>query len=141
MAPQADCKCPQSSASHYMSKILMSCWHCNLHFVSVQLLVSPFHPREVYQILKRSFPFLRHPSMYKVILQPDGSTKYSAMWGQTRIYYNFPTLKKGTGPGTFVEPFPENFEVCNTSHRPSRAYLILTCANLLPGTDGGRQPC
>lgn len=49
--------------------------------------------------------------MYKVILQPDGSTKYSAMWGQTRIYYNFPTLKKGTGPGTYVEPFPENFEV------------------------------
>ncbi|KAL7007560.1 hypothetical protein EMMF5_003024 [Cystobasidiomycetes sp. EMM_F5] len=44
----------------------------------------------------------------------DSNTKkqtYSPMWAQTRVYYNFPQLNSGSGPGTYVEPFPDNFQM------------------------------
>jgi len=53
-----------------------------------------------------------HPSIYKVIYDPaTQKSQYAALWGQTRLYYNFPSVKSGTGPGTYVEPFPDEFQM------------------------------
>lgn len=50
--------------------------------------------------------------LYKVIYDPaTQKSQYAPLWGQTRLYYNFPDVKPGTGPGTYVEPFPDEFQV------------------------------
>lgn len=96
--------------------------------------------RRIFALAKLRF-LHRHPTLYKVILQPDGSSKYSPMWGQTRIYYNFPTLKKGTGPGTYVEPFPENFEVSLVLVAFTQLAKRVTNVVVPITTDGSWQSC
>ena len=53
--------------------------------------------------------------MLKVVWDPKTNTsRYSPIWAQTRIYYNFPdvrTDRPAGSPGTIVEPFPDDFQV------------------------------
>ena len=53
--------------------------------------------------------------MLKVVWDPKtNTTRYSPIWAQTRIYYNFPdvrTDRPAGSPGTIVEPFPDDFQV------------------------------
>lgn len=59
------------------------------------------------------------PMLYKVIYDPVAQkSQYAPMWGQTRLYYNFPQLLPGTGPGTYVEPFPDDFQVRPAEQQP-----------------------
>ncbi|CAD6573034.1 MAG: hypothetical protein CYPHOPRED_005048 [Cyphobasidiales sp. Tagirdzhanova-0007] len=52
------------------------------------------------------------PMVFKVNYDNyTGDLTYSAITGRSRIYYNFPALLNGTGPGTYVEPFPDDFQL------------------------------